>query len=100
LKYFRVASLFEGVSYLAILSVTLGFISRDYVFYLGLGHGVLFIAYLFLSLQASHKQGWSVIVWFLIFIASIIPFAFVGVEFFLRKEMREHDSKATLRYSK
>lgn len=79
-----------------ILSVTVGIISRDYVFPVGATHGALFIAYLLLSLQASHKRGWSVIVWLLIFLASIIPFAFIGVEFFLRREVREHDSKATL----
>ncbi|MBV1880396.1 MAG: DUF3817 domain-containing protein [Pseudomonadales bacterium] len=92
LKYFRVCSLFEGISYLLILSVSAGIISRDFVFYLGLAHGLLFMGYMFLSLQASHKQGWSIIVWLLIFFASIIPFAFIGVEAFLQKEMRKDES--------
>lgn len=88
MKYFRVASLLEGTSYLAILSVTAGLISRDYVSVIGAAHGVLFILYLLLSLQASHKQGWSVITWLLIAFASVVPFAFVAVEVYLRKEMR------------
>jgi len=96
LKYFRVASLLEGLSYLVILSVTTGFISRGYVFPLGAVHGVLFILYLLLSLQASHKQGWSIMIWLLIFLASIVPFAFIAVEAYLRKGLKEHDTKLTL----
>jgi integral membrane protein len=95
LKYFRVISLLEGISYLVILSVTFEIISRDYVFTLGMTHGVLFIAYLIFSLQASHKQGWSIIIWLLIFLASIIPFAFIGVDIFLQKEMKKQMAMAT-----
>jgi len=89
LKYFRVVSLSEGISYLIILSVTLGFISREYVFPLGAAHGVLFILYLVLSLYVSHKQKWSGITWFLIFLASLIPFAFIAVEVYIRREIRK-----------
>ncbi|WOH36421.1 DUF3817 domain-containing protein [Thalassotalea fonticola] len=89
MKVFRLASLFEGISYLLILSITLGIISRDYVFYLGSLHGALFIAYLILSLHASHKRNWSVIVWLLVFLASIVPFAFIAVEFYIRKQLSE-----------
>ncbi len=60
MKYFRVASVMEGLSYLVILSVSLGIISREFVFYIGMTHGVLFLVYLILSTIASHKQGWSV----------------------------------------
>jgi len=80
------ASLSEGISYLLILSVTLGIISRDYVSLLGAVHGVLFIAYMMLSLNVSHKQNWPVVIWLLVFFASIVPFAFIAVELFLRKE--------------
>ena len=75
----------EGLSYLAILSVTLGFISRDYVAQIGMGHGILFMIYLFLSVSVSDKQRWSLKIWIPIFLASIIPFAFVLVEVYLRK---------------
>ena len=63
LKFFRIASVLEGVSYLVILCVTLGFIDRAYVFNIGMTHGALFVLYFVLSLLASHKQGWSVVVW-------------------------------------
>ena len=86
MKLFRLISLLEGISYLVILSVTLGFISRDFVSILGITHGVLFMLYFVMSLQVSHKQGWSVLVWLLVLMASLIPFAFIAVELFLRKE--------------
>jgi len=89
LNTFRLASLLEGISYLLILSITLGIISRDYVFYLGSMHGVLFIAYLVLSLHASHTRNWSVISWLIVFLASIVPFAFIGVEFYIRQQLSE-----------
>ncbi len=89
MKIFRIASLLEGLSYLAILSITLGFVSRELVFPVGMAHGVLFMAYMVLSLQVSHKQKWSMITWLLIFFASIIPFAFIPVEIFLRKEQKK-----------
>ena len=89
MKVFRLFSFFEGISYLLILSITLGVISRDYVFYLGSTHGVLFIVYIILSLQVSHKRNWSVVTWLLVFLASIVPFAFIAVEFYIRKQLSE-----------
>jgi len=88
LKLFRIASWLEGFSYLAILCVSLGLISREFVFPIGITHGVLFLLYFVFSLLASHKQGWSVLVWLVLLLAAIIPFAFLGVEIFLQKELR------------
>lgn len=85
IKTFRAISLLEGLSYLIILSVTLGFISRDMVFILGMTHGVLFMMYLVFSLVVAQKQQWSVIVWLGILLASIIPFAFIPAELYLKK---------------
>ena len=86
LKNFRVVSVVEGLSFLTILSVTFGIISRDFVFYIGMFHGVLFIAYLVLSLIVTDKKGWSILIWLALILASVIPFAFIVVEFLLRKE--------------
>ena len=66
LKLFRMASVAEGLSLLIILSVTIGWISRDYVYVLGMTHGALFLIYCVLSLPVSHRQGWSVVTWLLI----------------------------------
>jgi len=85
LKAFRAISILEGLSYLLILSVTLGLLSREWVFSLGMAHGVLFLLYLILSLTVSNQKGWSILLWLQLFLASIVPFAFILVEFFLRK---------------
>jgi len=88
LKSFRIVSLLEGFSYLAILSVTLGFISRDFVSQLGMLHGVLFMAYLFLALSVSNNKKWSFVTFLSLFIASIVPFAFIAVELFLGRQLK------------
>jgi len=79
----------EGLSFLAILSVTLGFVSRDFVFQLGMAHGVLFMLYLVLSLVVANKQQWSLLIWLSLFIASIIPFAFIPVEIYLSRVLNK-----------
>ena len=92
LKLFRTVSLIEGMSYLLILCVSLGLLSRDLVSTIGMGHGVLFILYSVLSIIAARKQGWSTGVWFLVFLSALVPFAFVFVEMFLQKELRKTHS--------
>ena len=94
LKYFRVTSIVEGLSYLTILSVTLGLISRDFVFYLGMFHGALFMIYLALSFIVVEKKGWSILAWLALFLASVVPFAFILVELFLRKESMKKELSA------
>ena len=92
MKVFRIVSILEGLSYLMILAVSFGVISREYVFPLGASHGFLFVLYLFLSLNVSHKHKWPVLLWVLIFLASLIPFAFVAVELFLSKENKKAEA--------
>jgi len=85
-NFFRIVSVIEGLSYLTILSVTLEIISREYVFNIGMFHGVLFMLYLIVSLMVSDKKGWPILTWLALFVASVVPFAFIAVEIFLRKE--------------
>lgn len=85
LRVFRITSIMEGLSYLTILSVTLGVLSREYVFHIGMTHGVLLMLYLVLSLMVANKENWSLKVWLPIFLASLIPFAFILAELYLQK---------------
>lgn len=94
LNFFRISSVIEGSSYLLILCVTLGFISRDYVSSIGMGHGVLFIIYVVLSLLVTRQYRWSLRVWLLLFLSAFIPFAFVAVELFLQKQLKSAAGKA------
>jgi integral membrane protein len=88
LQFFRAISILEGLSFIAILSISFGFLSRDYVFILGMVHGVLFMLYLLLSMIVSNKQQWSLRIWLSLFVASIVPFAFIGVEIFLSRVLK------------
>lgn len=96
LNFFRSSSVLEGLSYLIILCVSLGLISREYVSVLGMTHGVLFLIYFALSIVVSHKQSWSVFIWLLVFLASLVPFAFLLVEFFIRKEIQKNERTQTI----
>lgn len=84
-NFFRTISIVEGLSFLVILSVTIGVIPREYVFMLGMGHGVLFMIYFVVLCILSHKMKWSVIIWLLLLMAALVPFAFLAVEVYLRK---------------
>lgn len=95
LAVFRSISVLEGLSFLAILSVSFGLISREYVFYLGIGHGVLFMLYMVISLLLSNQQGWSLKIWLPLFLASFIPFAFIPVEIFLKKASKTPELAAS-----
>ena len=94
LSVFRVASLAEGISLLVILSVTVGWISRDYVYVLGMTHGVLFMTYFVLALLVSHRQAWSVLTWLATVAAGMIPFAFLGMDVFLKNEQKKSAAPA------
>ncbi|MDN3647861.1 DUF3817 domain-containing protein [Reinekea marina] len=95
LKAFRAISVLEGLSYLVILGVTFGFISREWVMVLGLTHGALFTLYFVASLIVTHKMAWPVWGWLLLLLVSIVPFAFIALEWFLRQ--REHKLASTVK---
>lgn len=97
LKVFRIVSVLEGLSYLVILSVTFGIIGREWVSSLGMTHGALFTVYFILSLLVTNKQGWPVWGWVLLLLASVIPFAFILLEVYLRKaEQKNQDNMGQL----
>jgi len=78
---FRTVALLEAISYLALLVAA--FVKRviegpDVVPVLGPIHGILFLAYLLLTLMVRDEQGWTVGQTLIVLIASAIPFgAFV-----------------------
>lgn len=88
LKTFRVLSIIEGTSLIALFLVAmpgkyLGYF--DILWDTGMVHGILWMIYFLLSLLVSHKQQWSVAFWVLALLASVIPFAC----FFLERKLRE-----------
>ncbi|HEY9033501.1 MAG TPA: DUF3817 domain-containing protein [Pseudomonadales bacterium] len=89
LTVFRWMSLVEGLSLLLLLGVAVPlkywFHQPQFVPWVGMTHGLLFLAYIVLSLLTSHRQRWSVLFWLLTVLCSVIPFAFVVLDIRLKR---------------
>lgn len=90
MKPFRLLSLIEGCSLLVLLLIAMPMkylLGIDgIVFFAGLAHGVLFICYLISSMIVSHKLKWSILQWFGVFLAGILPFGFLVVDKAIKRE--------------
>ena len=77
-KLFRIIAVLEGVSYLLLLfvAVPIKYLSEDpqYVKMLGMPHGLLFIAYIILAFLLKSDYKWNSKDFFIVLIASILPF--------------------------
>ncbi len=77
-KIFRVVAFLEGVSYLLLLfvAVPIKYFGDDpqYVKMLGMPHGLLFVGYVILAFLLKNEYKWNNKTFFIILIASILPF--------------------------
>ena len=78
IKTLRLVGLLEGISFLLLLFIAM---PMKYIFdnpilvkYVGMGHGILFIAFLVVLFVVCEKQKWSLKMFILGLIASILPF--------------------------
>ena len=85
IKTLRVISYLEGISYILLLfiAVPIKYYANDpsLVKLLGMPHGLLFVAFVILSLVNSKKYNWSFIKTIAVLISSIIPFGTFYVDF-------------------
>ena len=85
IKTLRVISYLEGISYILLLfiAVPIKYYSNDpsLVKLLGMPHGLLFVAFVILSLVNSKKYNWSFIKTIVVLISSIIPFGTFYVDY-------------------
>ena len=78
IKTLRFVGLLEGISFLLLLFIAmpvkymLGY--PILVKYVGMGHGVLFVAFLAVLFIVCEKQKWSIKMFILGLVASILPF--------------------------
>ncbi|MFA7445206.1 MAG: DUF3817 domain-containing protein [Flavobacteriaceae bacterium] len=86
LKIFKLVAVLEGISYLALFGNML-FIKHNnpelyqtLLFPIGMAHGLLFIAYIILAIMLKDQMKWSGKDFFLILVASVIPFGTFWVE--------------------
>ena len=78
IKLFRITSYLEGISYLLLLGVgvPLKYLAGNDVIVksLGMPHGILFVAYIFLAIIIKQKMNWDNKTIIIVLIASVIPF--------------------------
>lgn len=91
LKSFRLLSLVEGLSLVTLLFIAMPAKYRfghDFVWPVGMAHGVLWLAYVVFSLVVSHVQRWSVLAWALALVSSVVPFGFLFLDRRLKRELQ------------
>ena len=81
---FRVIAFLEGISYLLLLFVAMpvkyGLGEPGLVKLIGMGHGVLFIAFVLVLMQSAFVYRWKMGFNLIAFIASLLPFATFWLE--------------------
>ena len=85
-KLFKITAILEGFSFLVLLSNNLFVKPINMVLYktllfpIGMSHGILFIAYLYLAFMNKEKQNWSTKDLLIVILGSLIPFGAFYVE--------------------
>ena len=90
LKFFRLLSLVEGLSLVTLLFIAMPAkyqFGQDFVWPVGMAHGVLWLSYVLVSLVVSHLQKWSVLAWLGALVSSVIPFGFVLLDRRLKRDL-------------
>ena len=95
IKTFRVISYLEGISYILLLfiAVPIKYYANDptLVKLLGMPHGLLFVAYVILSLVNSKKHDWNFSKTLVVLISSIIPFGTFYVDYkYFKTDLRRN----------
>ena len=89
IKTLRLVGLLEGISFLLLLFIAmpLKYIWETPIFvkYVGMGHGVLFIAFLAVLLVVCHRMKWPLSMFLMGLAASILPFGTFVFDIKLKK---------------
>ena len=78
LKIFKIVALLEGVSYILLLFVGMPMKywadNPIMVKTMGMPHGLLFVAYIFMAILLKDSMKWDAKTMFIVLIASVLPF--------------------------
>ena len=78
MKLFSIIALLEGLSYILLLfvAVPVKYYIGDpsYVKFLGMPHGILFVAYVGFAFYFKQEQNWNMKILTIILLGSVIPF--------------------------
>lgn len=93
LKIFRIIAFLEGLSYVLLLfiAVPIKYLNNDpsYVKMLGMPHGLLFMGYIALAIVLRTDNQWIKNNFFIVLMASVIPFGTFVVEKKLNKTIQK-----------
>jgi integral membrane protein len=85
IQVFRIIAFAEGCSFLALFCITmpLKYLAKieEPNHYVGMAHGLLFVAYIAMLIVVGFKLRWGAKNWILSFAASIIPFGTFWADF-------------------
>lgn len=85
-KLFKIVAILEGISFLVLLANMLIVkninidLYKSLLFPIGMAHGILFIAYMILAVMLKFELDWSWKKFFIISIASLLPFGTFYIE--------------------
>lgn len=83
-RFFKIIALLEGISLLVLLFFAMPmkriFGQPEYIFPVGMAHGLLFIAYIILAIMLKFEKDWSFKKLTVVSLASIIPFGTFYIE--------------------
>lgn len=83
-RFFKIIATLEGISLLVLLFIAmpLKYIWEmpETVRIVGMAHGLLFIAYIFLAIMLKVEQNWDTKKFLIICVASVIPFGTFYIE--------------------
>lgn len=85
-KIFKITAILEGISFLILLSNMLFVKPNDFVLYktllfpIGMTHGILFIAYLYLAFMIKEKQNWTTKNLLIVILGSLLPLGAFFIE--------------------
>lgn len=92
MQLFRMLSIIEGCSFLFLLFIAMPmkyyYGMPEVVTVAGMVHGILFVAYMFLSLSVAQKHNWSLIYWCAVLFAGMLPFGFLLIDGRLKRECK------------
>ncbi len=85
-KIFKFTAIAEGCSYIILLLNMLAIkptnpiLYKTLLFPIGMTHGILFIAYLYLAVMIKNRQKWNTRDFLTIILASLLPFGTFFIE--------------------
>ena len=85
-KIFKFTAIAEGCSYIILLlnmltiKPTNPILYKTLLFPIGMSHGILFIAYLYLAVMIKNRQNWNTRDFLTIILASLLPFGTFFIE--------------------